>query len=157
MKNEEEIIKTNSATNGDMERINYYRSKVAKDDDIFEFGCNGCGDCCRHRDESIILSGADVFRLARYLEVKPDSLFEKHLEWSIGKTSRLPVVYLHEKATGSCAFLHVRNICDPLLVWMFCVEFTIQQILIFVNLLAHLNPFLSTENLAQKVVFVHDS
>lgn len=81
MKNEEEIIKTKNATSGDMERINYYRSKVAKDDDTFEFGCNGCGDCCRHRDESIILSGADVFRLARYLEVKPDNLFEKHLEY----------------------------------------------------------------------------
>lgn len=111
MKNEEEIIKTKNATSGDMERINYYRSKVAKDDDTFEFGCNGCGDCCRHRDESIILSGADVFRLARYLEVKPDNLFEKHLEWSIGKTSRLPVVYLHEKATGSCAFLH-KGLCS---------------------------------------------
>ena len=100
-----------SSNDETLEKIKYYKSRAAKDDDVFEFSCNGCGDCCRHRDESIILSGADVFRLAQYLKVKPDDLFEKHLEWCIGKTSRLPIVYLHEKAGGSCAFLH-KGLCS---------------------------------------------
>ena len=39
-------------------------------DDTFQFHCNQCGECCKHR-EDILISPFDLFRLTRYLNMKP--------------------------------------------------------------------------------------
>ena len=36
----------------------------------FSFACNGCGDCCRGR-EDIVLSGFDLWRIAARLRLPP--------------------------------------------------------------------------------------
>ena len=51
----------------------------------------------------------------------------------------------------------VEDIGHPFAVGPVCLKWTIQKIFIFVQLLAHLNPFSPAANFCQKAVFLHDS
>ena len=66
-------------------------------DDTFQFRCNQCGECCRHR-ENILISPFDLFRLTRYLNMKPTEFVDRYCTTYIGQNSRLPVVIF--KAVG---------------------------------------------------------
>lgn len=57
----------------------------------FSFACNGCGDCCRGR-EDIVLSGFDLWRIAARLRLPPQIVARGYCRASIGTVSHLPVL-----------------------------------------------------------------
>ena len=96
----------------DMEkRLEYYKNHVLGPKDTFNFSCSACGKCCRKREDPIILSAPDVFRLSQYLNKTCDEVIGNYCTWHIGGQSRLPVILLKEKVNGSCVFLH-HNECS---------------------------------------------
>ncbi len=74
-------------------------------DDTFMFECAMCGDCCRKRQEPILLTGADVFRAAKELRRPILEVLEQNTRYYIGENSHVPVVVLKERLDGSCRFL----------------------------------------------------
>ena len=78
---------------------------IMKEDDTFSFGCEMCGNCCRNRDEPIMLAGYDVFRVSKTLGIETHKFFEKYTEWYIGENSNLPIIILKERYDGSCSLL----------------------------------------------------
>lgn len=81
------------------------RNSELKPDDLFEFECDGCGNCCRKRSTPIAITGADLFIIAQKQGMTPQEVAEKYTEMEIGKNSRMPVLYLQERLDGSCKFL----------------------------------------------------
>lgn len=80
----------------------YPRLKLS---DEFSFACAGCGDCCRNRRD-LVLSGLDLYRLARWMRLSPRTVAEAFCRREIGQTSCLPVLVLRPSArTGHCPFL----------------------------------------------------
>lgn len=74
-------------------------------EDTFEFGCKQCGNCCRSREEPIILMGYDVYNMAQSLNLSPTDTLVKYTECVLGTDSNLPVVILKERLDGSCSLL----------------------------------------------------
>ena len=74
--------------------------------DSFAFQCAGCGGCCRGR-EDLVLSGYDLYRLSRRLDLPPRITARAFCRSYIGAVSRLPVLRLAPvKAEGNnCPFL----------------------------------------------------
>ena len=66
----------------------------------FSFACNGCGDCCRGR-EDIVLSGFDLWRIAAQIVARG------YCRASIGTVSHLPVLRLApvKENRNNCPFL----------------------------------------------------
>lgn len=75
------------------------------EEDVFEFGCVQCGECCRNRHD-ILLNPYDLYRIAGYLKMKIPEVIEKYCETYIGDNSKLPVVRVKAKIHNEvCAFL----------------------------------------------------
>ncbi|MBE5040520.1 YkgJ family cysteine cluster protein [Ructibacterium gallinarum] len=75
------------------------------DEDVFEFGCVQCGECCRNRHD-ILLNPHDLYRIAGFLKMELQEVIEKYCETYIGDNSRLPVVRVKSKIHNEvCAFL----------------------------------------------------
>lgn len=74
--------------------------------DRFSFACAGCGDCCRGR-EDIVLSGYDLWRIARRLGLPPKIVARGYCRGSIGPISGLPVLRLApvKEQHNNCPFL----------------------------------------------------
>ena len=72
----------------------------------FSFACNGCGDCCRGR-EDIVLSGFDLWRIAARLHLPPQIVARGFCRASIGTVSHLPVLRLApvKENRNNCPFL----------------------------------------------------
>ena len=72
----------------------------------FSFACNGCGDCCRGR-EDIVLSGFDLWRIAARLCLPPQTVARGFCRASIGTVSHLPVLRLApvKENRNNCPFL----------------------------------------------------
>lgn len=71
-------------------------------EDPFPFVCAGCGDCCRARRD-IVLSGLDLYRLARRLRLPPAAVAEAFCRETTGL---LPGLCLKSsRRTGNCPFL----------------------------------------------------
>ena len=72
----------------------------------FPFRCAGCGSCCRQRGD-IVLSGYDLYRLARQMRLPPKIAARAFYKVYIGQVSRLPVVHLAPAPAegGNCPFL----------------------------------------------------
>ena len=72
----------------------------------FCFACNGCGDCCRGR-EDIVLSGFDLWRIAARLRLPPRIVAKGFCRASIGTVSHLPVLRLApvKENRNNCPFL----------------------------------------------------
>ena len=72
----------------------------------FSFACNGCGDCCRGR-EDIVLSGFDLWRIAARLRLPPQIVARGYCRASIGTVSHLPVLRLApvKENRNNCPFL----------------------------------------------------
>ena len=72
----------------------------------FAFACNGCGDCCRGR-EDIVLSGFDLWRIAARLRLPPQMVARGFCRASIGTVSHLPVLRLApvKENRNNCPFL----------------------------------------------------
>lgn len=72
----------------------------------FPFRCVGCGGCCRQRGD-IVLSGYDLYRLARQMRLPPKIAARAFCKVYIGQVSRLPVAHLAPAPAegGNCPFL----------------------------------------------------
>ena len=73
--------------------------------DTFEFSCKMCGNCCRKRDEPIMLTGLDVYRIAKATNLAPMEAIMKFCGMYIGADSHLPIIHLRERDDGSCTLL----------------------------------------------------
>lgn len=75
--------------------------------DVFQFACQGCGDCCRGR-EDIVLSGYDLWRICNRLRLPPALVVRTFCRHSIGINSQMPVVRLHplKNEKNNCPFLY---------------------------------------------------
>lgn len=70
----------------------------------FPFVCAGCGDCCRHRND-LVLSGYDLYRIARRLRLSPRIVSQAFCKEYIAPHSCLPTVCLTPAPkTGHCRF-----------------------------------------------------
>ncbi|GAB6152590.1 YkgJ family cysteine cluster protein [Desulfosporosinus burensis] len=76
-----------------------------KPTDTFKFSCKACGNCCRNRQEPILLTGYDVFRIAKGLRIEMQEVVTKYTIGYVGGTSNLPVLTLKERQDGSCSLL----------------------------------------------------
>ena len=73
-------------------------------DDSFPFVCAGCGDCCRHRND-LVLSGYDLYRIARRLHLSPRIVAHAFCKEYIAPQSCLPALCLTpDPQTGHCRF-----------------------------------------------------
>ena len=93
------------AMSREFDRAKYYLDHILKPEDKFVFQCQMCGNCCRNRLESIRLTGADVFHIAKQLKISVPEAVKKFTTFSIGKDSKLPLLYLRERLDGSCSLL----------------------------------------------------
>lgn len=87
------------------ELVDQLQKNLLKLDDNFKFDCKMCGNCCRNRTSPILITGIDVFRLARALEVEPVQVVSQYTKSYIGADSHIPLIYLAERDDGSCKFL----------------------------------------------------
>lgn len=72
--------------------------------DAFEFTCAGCGDCCRARRD-LLLSGLDLYRLARRLDLPPKIVARAFCKREVAPQSSLPALRLAPlPKTGNCPF-----------------------------------------------------
>lgn len=72
--------------------------------DSFPFVCAGCGDCCRKRRD-LVLSGYDLYRIARRLRLSPRIVAHAFCKSYTGPQSCLPVLRLTpDPQTGNCRF-----------------------------------------------------
>lgn len=85
--------------------IKTFQKNELKPEDTFHFECKMCGSCCRKRDEPILLTGADIYRIARALDTTMMNAIEDNTAGFIGGNSHLPVLVLRERMDGSCRLL----------------------------------------------------
>lgn len=96
-------------------RVDFRRDCALPDlgpEEAFSFACRGCGDCCRGR-EDIVLSGYDLYRIARRLNLPPRLVAANFCRRYIGPESGLPVLRLspRREAGRNCPFLF-QNRCS---------------------------------------------
>jgi Fe-S-cluster containining protein len=99
------FLKEVLAMSREFDRAKYYLDHILKPEDKFVFQCQMCGNCCRNRSESIRLTGVDIFHIAKQLEMSMPEAVKKFTTFSIGKDSKLPLLYLRERLDGSCSLL----------------------------------------------------
>ena len=87
------------------EALDYYLSHTLQMEDTFTFDCKMCGSCCRKREEPIVMTGVDVFFIAKALGINPAEVAQKYLNWNIGPDSKLPIATLRERLDGSCVLM----------------------------------------------------
>lgn len=78
-------------------------------DDGLPFACAGCGDCCRDRRD-LVLSGLDLYRLARWMRLTPRMVAESFCRRAVGEVSCLPTLVLRpSRRNGHCPFLEANG------------------------------------------------
>lgn len=82
-----------------------FKKNELKPEDTFYFTCKMCGQCCRKRSEPIMLTGADIFRASKALNISIEENIIKNTIGYIGENSHIPVLVLKERSDGSCRFL----------------------------------------------------
>lgn len=88
------------------EAIEEYKRNTLSLDDTFCFSCKMCGDCCRNRDDAIVLTGVDIFYIAKALGISTAEVIGRYTEPHIGFSSKTPIFTLAERPDGSCSLLH---------------------------------------------------
>ena len=83
----------------------FKKNELKSRDDTFTFDCAMCGDCCRNRREAILINGADIFRMAKALNVTMKEYIRKNTVGYLGSDSHVPVLVLKERPDGSCPML----------------------------------------------------
>lgn len=77
---------------------------VLAPEDDFSFVCAGCGDCCRQRRD-LVLSGYDLYRIARRLRLSPRIVANAFCKSYIAPQNCLPTLRLTpDPKTGNCRF-----------------------------------------------------
>ena len=80
-------------------------------DGNFSFACQGCGDCCRKRND-IVLSGYDLYRLCVRFALPPQMVIRAFCHCYTGSATHLPVVRLRPRQdNGNCPFLTTASSC----------------------------------------------
>lgn len=87
------------------EDIRGFMASFMSEDDTLNFSCKMCGDCCRNREEPIMLTGYDIFKVSKSLNIKPLEFLEEYTDGYVGSGSHLPVVILKARYDGSCPLL----------------------------------------------------
>ena len=85
--------------------LHKYLENELKPSDTFEFECSMCGSCCRNRSEPIVITGADLFRIAKAQNMEVEEALWKYTRGYLGEESHLPVAVLAERDDGSCKLL----------------------------------------------------
>jgi len=85
--------------------IEVFQQNELKPEDTFCFDCKMCGGCCRNRSEPILMTGADIYRIARSLGMTMMDTVAEKTNGYIGDTSHIPVLVLRERMDGSCSLL----------------------------------------------------
>lgn len=71
----------------------------------FAFACLGCGDCCRARRD-LLLSGYDLYRIARWLRLPPRLAASAFCRVGVGPATCLPALRLAPRGKNAdCPFL----------------------------------------------------
>lgn len=89
----------------DKELLQYYLDHVLGENDTFKFSCKQCGSCCRNRCEAVVITGVDIYYMARELGITPQEFIEKNTHVNIGPHSKVPIISLAERMDGSCRML----------------------------------------------------
>ena len=71
--------------------------------DTFQFTCKECGECCRNRATPVMLTGLDIYRMAKGLNLDSYEVLARYTTGYLGQDSHAPVVVLRERLDGSCA------------------------------------------------------
>lgn len=87
------------------EDIDTYTRNTLKPSDTFSFSCKMCGQCCRNRKEPILVTGVDIFRIAKELKMSTAQVMLEKTRGYVGDQSKLPVAVLKERLDGSCSLL----------------------------------------------------
>lgn len=90
-----------------------YQKEMAKNieqntlgpNDTFRFTCKECGACCRNRTTPIMLTGLDIYRMAKGLSIDPYEVLARFTSGYVGDVSHAPVVILRERLDCSCSLL----------------------------------------------------
>ena len=82
-----------------------FQKNGLKPEDTFHFECKMCGRCCRNREEPILITGADIYRIAKALGTTMMDVVTNKTVGYIGGTSHIPVLVLKERLDGSCSLL----------------------------------------------------
>ena len=85
--------------------LDRYLSNIIGKNDTFRFDCKMCGSCCRKRSEPIVITGTDIFFIAKALEITPLDVAKDYVNWNVGPDSRLPIATLRERLDGSCVLM----------------------------------------------------
>lgn len=91
-----------------MKDFKIYEENLMKREDSFCFHCDGCGKCCRKRND-LLLTPFDIFRLRKRLNVDLRHFIDRYCDIYIGSASHFPIVRL--KAEEKCCFLR-HNMCS---------------------------------------------
>lgn len=51
-----------------------FQKRKLHPDDTFSFECSMCGNCCRNRQNPILLTGADTFRMSAELGISVEDM-----------------------------------------------------------------------------------
>ena len=62
-----------------------------KADDTFHFRCDGCGRCCRNRND-ILLNPYDLYRVAKTLGMEAKDVVDQYLTCYVGSDSKIPLI-----------------------------------------------------------------
>ncbi len=82
---------------------NAMQEKTLLPGDTFTVPCDGCKNCCRNqRSFQFNLTGFDIYRMTRTIEMRPIEFIRKYCVMCYGDKSNLPVVYLKTRGDGSC-------------------------------------------------------
>ena len=74
-------------------------------------GCNGCSECCRGMDDTVVLDPLDVHRICIYFKMEPEELIASRLE--IGFVDGLILPHLAMTDPGkACSFLNAEGRCS---------------------------------------------
>lgn len=85
------------------------RAASLKDDDLMDFRCRECGECCHNRDaeeRQIVLTAYDIFRIARHLGITAKEVTEKYgVPFEHPQTNVMHIRLKAKIHRGACAFL----------------------------------------------------
>lgn len=87
------------------EFIQHMRERELGPNDTFQFDCAMCGKCCRKRSEPILMTGADIFRIAQTFNSSVEEILPKNFEGYVSSDFHVPVYVLAERLDGSCRLM----------------------------------------------------
>jgi len=95
----------------DFDMLNNKGLVELKPTDNIKHKCRKCGECCRNKEAAaVLLTGVDVYRMAKYLDIVPKELFESDiLDWFVDEETLIPIPYIKTRDDGSCVFFNSNN------------------------------------------------